>query len=258
MTGGQPGGANLVGELGQGIETKARVASHARIRGASGAILGDELIHDHPLEALPQIESDVWEPQRVAGGAGGTHRLRRAACALGVGRRGVDPEPQRHSHGVEARVAHLQKRDGAIHAARHGHRHPPGIEFCTAGRLHGLGDAGTESIDGHQQALAVGRRGAQLGLDHRHADRGGFERGPSFGERAQNRGRGGGMGAPEAAVPGGGDTAVHQLELDSHVISAGGVPGLAAGTGRLQRTRALDVQRVAYDSVGIHPRMVGE
>ena len=72
---------------------------------------------------------------------------------------------------------------------------------------------------------------AQLGLDVGHADRGGFERvRPST--SAQTSAAAAVHAGSRSSVPGARDTAVHELELDPHVVAAGGVPGLTGGAGR--------------------------
>ena len=82
VAGGEAGGADAVGEVGERVETKAAVAAHARVGRASRAVLGHKLVDDHAPEVVPQVEADVSDPQGMAGRARGAHRLGRAARAL--------------------------------------------------------------------------------------------------------------------------------------------------------------------------------
>lgn len=63
MAGGQGIGTVVQGPVQQGTELDAAVAVHTGIGGASGYIFADEMVHDLPLEQLPQTKT-VWEIPR--------------------------------------------------------------------------------------------------------------------------------------------------------------------------------------------------
>ena len=115
------------------------------------------------------------------------------------------------------------------------------------------GDAAAQGIDGDQEALTIGVRATEPGLHVGHADGRGLKRRSALDQGAQECGGSGRVGAAEAAVPGGGDAAISELELDPHVIAAGCVTGLTHSGLAIDRTGPLKVQRMVNDSVGIHP-----
>jgi len=81
-------------------ETKAAVATNARIRRLTARVTVDEGPDDRATKLLAQIKRHVWNPERVAGRTRREHRLRRTACAFGIGPVRIEPQPQRHADRV--------------------------------------------------------------------------------------------------------------------------------------------------------------
>src|SRR5919201_4115288 len=75
-------------------EAELSVAADAGVRRVAARIAADERRDDGAAELLPQVERHVRQPERVAGGARGANRLRRAARALGGGTPRVEPEAE--------------------------------------------------------------------------------------------------------------------------------------------------------------------
>ena len=110
VAGGEPRGAGPAREREQLGEAKAAVAARARVRRLAARVAADERLDDGAAEALPQVERDVREAERVAGLARGDHRLGRAAGPLRVRPVRVGPEPERDADRVAARRAGARPR----------------------------------------------------------------------------------------------------------------------------------------------------
>ena len=114
-----------------------------------------EEVPDHvAAKAVSQVEGQMGEAGGVAGAAGGPHRHRRAAGAVGVRRARIDPEPQGHAHGAQAGFERLQQGDRAVDAAGHGHGDPVavGVERLL---LEGAGERRVQGVGREGDALAV-------------------------------------------------------------------------------------------------------
>ena len=134
VAGREPRGAGPVGEREQLVEAKVAVAAAARVRRLAASVCLDEGRDDRAPEVLAQIERHVGQLERVAGLAGGDHRLRRAAGSLGVRPGRVEPEPQRDADRLRPGA---KERDGAVDAAAHRNRDPlrvgSGVEHLSEG-----------------------------------------------------------------------------------------------------------------------------
>ena len=97
MAGGERVGAGVACKGEQAVEAERPVAAHARVgRLAAGVALHERVDHG-AAKVLAQVERDVRDAECVTRLAGGYHRLRGAAGALGVGAVRIEPETQRHA-----------------------------------------------------------------------------------------------------------------------------------------------------------------
>jgi hypothetical protein len=115
--------SRALGELEQRVEPERAVAARARVRRVAGRVPGRERADHGRPELLAQVERDVWEPEAVAGGACGRHRLGRAAGALRRWPGGILPKPKRDPDRVRPGA---EQRDGAVDAAAHRNGDPSG------------------------------------------------------------------------------------------------------------------------------------
>ena len=76
VTGGEPSGAEAVGQLEHRVEANLTVAAHARVRSAARGVAVEEVVHHLGAEALAQVERDVRDAHARARG-----RARRARPA---------------------------------------------------------------------------------------------------------------------------------------------------------------------------------
>ena len=118
VAGREAGGAGPPGEGEQLREAKAAVAADAWIRGLASGVAANEGSHDSPAKLVTKVKRHVRQAERVARFARRDHGLRRAAGALRVRGRRVDPEPQRHT---DRSGPGAQQRDGAVDTAAHRH-----------------------------------------------------------------------------------------------------------------------------------------
>ena len=101
------------------------VAAQARVRGAAGGVLGDEILHHVAVEALghvPHVErdaDDVGGPPRVP-------RVLQRAAAAGPGpvRRRVRRQRQMDAGHLVTRVHRTSRGRRGVHPARHRREHP--------------------------------------------------------------------------------------------------------------------------------------
>jgi hypothetical protein len=130
-------------------EAERPIAAHARVRRLAAGEGADEGADDGAAELLAQVEGEVRQPERMARLARGDDGLGRAAGALGVRSDRIEPEPERHADRLRPGA---EEGDGAVDAAAHRDRHPPG-------RRRGAEDGPDrvrERVDG--QRLAADRR----------------------------------------------------------------------------------------------------
>ena len=132
------------------VESKRPVAAHARIRRLPRFVGVRERIDDRVLELLAQVERHVREAALVTRRPRRCDRGRRAACALGVGRSRVLPEPERHADRVRPGA---DERDGAVDPAAHRDGDAPG----TRCRRERRAKCGRERLDRERIAVDRGR-----------------------------------------------------------------------------------------------------
>ena len=132
------------------VESKRPVAAHARIRRLPRFVGVRERIDDRVLELLPQVERHVREPALVTRSPRRCDRGRRAACALGVGRSRVLPEPERHPDRVRPGA---DEGDGTVDPAAHRDGNAPG----TRCRRERRAKCGRECLDRERIAADCGR-----------------------------------------------------------------------------------------------------
>ena len=179
-------------------EAEATIAANTGVGRLTHRIPGDERRHDRLAKRLPEVESDVRDPERVAGLARGDDRRGRTARPLAVGTRGVGPEAQRYPDRLEPCRARLEERDRAVHPAAHGDGDPTGIERCA--------DGGPEPIMQGVECQRPARN--RSGLEQGHAADGTAE-----------------LGRALALTLGGGDPAALDPDGDpGEVAVSGGVP----------------------------------
>ena len=116
--------------LEQGGELDALVAAHARVRGAAGGVLGDEVVDHVGLEALaevPDVERDAEQVRRAAG----VHRVLDGAAAAGAGAQRARLRLEREVHARRtscpastARAAATAHVDATAHRCQNTHVNP--------------------------------------------------------------------------------------------------------------------------------------
>ena len=176
-----------VGELDQRREAERAVAAHAWVRRAPCLEALDELVDDRRPELAAQVESDMRHAERMARRAGRTHRTRRAAGPLTVGRARIDPQPQRDADGLEPSLDRLQQRDRRVDPAGHGDgdaaRRGRQVGHCERGRKRPVQGVGGK---GDTAAVRLGRREHRLEVGGADPSRVQEHRGP---RRARRRAR---------------------------------------------------------------------
>ena len=102
-------------------ELDALVAAHARVRGAAGGVLGDEVVDDVELEPLGEVPHVVRDPDEVRG-ALGVHRVLDGAAAAAAGAQGARHPAEREVHAdhLVAGVDGARCRDRGVHSPAHG------------------------------------------------------------------------------------------------------------------------------------------
>jgi len=123
-----PGGEGLEAQGQPAFEDRGEldlfVAAQARIGGAAGRVLGQEVADDvvgEPFGEVPHVERDAQQvggPPRVVGVLQGTAASRTAA----VGRR-LSRQRQVHPHHVMPGVDQTRGRHRGVHSAGHGHQY---------------------------------------------------------------------------------------------------------------------------------------
>ena len=115
--------------LEQGRELDALVAAHARVGGATGGVLGHEVIDHVGLEALGEVPYVVRNADDV-GRALGIHRILDGAAPAGTGaqRAGVAAEGEVHPDDVVAGVDRARGGDGGVHSSAHGCQYAHGYQ----------------------------------------------------------------------------------------------------------------------------------
>ena len=116
--------------LEHGGELDPLVAAHAGIRGAAGAVLGDEVL-DHvvaePLGEVPHVERDA----EAVGGAAGVHRVldRAAAAAAGAQRAAGAREREMHPDDVVSGVDRARGGHRGVHSPAHRRQNTHGAVY---------------------------------------------------------------------------------------------------------------------------------
>ena len=119
--------AELDRALEQGRELDLLVAAHARVGGAAGAVLGDEVLDDVVAEALrevPHVERDA----EAIGRAPGIHRVLDRAASAAAGAQGAPGAGEREVHpddvvpGVDGARGGDRGVDSAAHGRQDAHR----------------------------------------------------------------------------------------------------------------------------------------
>ena len=142
------------------------VAAQARVRGAAGGVLGDEILHHVAVEALghiPHVERDadhVGCPPRVP-------RVLQRAAAAGPGpvRRRVRGQRQMDAGHLVTRVHRTSRGRRGVHPARHRREHPKtthsplrlcaGEQCCVISELKGRGVAWTAGARDERRGKAT-------------------------------------------------------------------------------------------------------
>ena len=105
VAGDEPRCACAPREREQLVEAERPVATSARVRRVPAFVRADELVDDRAAEFLPEVERHVRETEAVTRSARGSDGIGRAAGTFGVGRLGIDPEPERDTDRVAVRLA---------------------------------------------------------------------------------------------------------------------------------------------------------
>ncbi len=128
-----PGGHRVEAERDRPIQQRGEldllVAPQARVRGAAGRVLGEE-VGNHVLEeVLAEIPDVVRNPEQIADSTGVEGVLDRAAAA-GPGAQGSRVAGQRHVHaghvmtGIHRQCRRHGRVDAAAHRGQHAHQRP--------------------------------------------------------------------------------------------------------------------------------------
>src|SRR5439155_5785854 len=115
--------SRTVSEREQPREAEAAVALDAWVGCLPTFVTSDERVDHGTPKLFAKVEGHVRDAERVARRTGSENRIGRATGALRVGPVGIEPEPQRDADRVRQE---LEQRNGAVNAAAHCNRDPPG------------------------------------------------------------------------------------------------------------------------------------
>ena len=144
MAGGEPGGAEALGDLDHRRDPDPAVAAHARVRRLARRVAGEERLDDAGPERLAEIDGQMRDALRLRDRAGDADGVGGAAAALAVVGR-IGPELERDRDHLGAPLPLPQRRDGAVDAAADGDQHPlAAVAGRRQDRPGGAGDRGPE------------------------------------------------------------------------------------------------------------------
>ena len=256
MPGGERRAAQPAGEVEHRVDAQLAVADHARVRGAPGAIAGDELVDDPGAEVGLQVEREVGHVQRVRQPPGAEHRQRRAAAPGCVGAL-VGPQLERHRDHLRPALALAQRRDCGVDAAAEGHQHPlaPRGRRCQPGARAGRGgERAVQRVGGQIRGVpALGPEPTELRRDRVGADPGRVEDVGVVRELGGRRCRRGGGRAALGVEAHAGDRPVSHLEREADQVAAGGAARSPVEPARERRRAPARVAQVVLEGLGVHP-----
>jgi hypothetical protein len=163
---GEAGGAERSRQLEHGVEADEAVAAHARVGGAAGLVLGQEVVHHRAAELVAQVEGEVGNAHALGEAPGPDHGLGRAAALLAV-RGGVGPQLEGHGHHLVAGVERELRGGGAVHSSAHRHKRPSRARTHFRGTVARGGPQGpVQGVGGQLGGVALGRHEAAEGGGH--------------------------------------------------------------------------------------------